>query len=109
MPLYTPPNLTGGIDDAIVDTARTIHIFIPMFLVFVWGLVFIGGLVSQRRRTGYSDVPMWATIAGLSTIMVSLPLTLISGLLQLETLVIITVVTIFSGFWLFFDRNRNEV
>lgn len=109
MALYDAPNLTSGMDTAIVETVEAVSIFTPMFLLFIFAVVFIGGMVSQRRRTGLGDMPMWATIASLSTLMVSLPLTLTSGLIQLDYLVIIVVITIFSGFWLFMDRNRMEV
>jgi len=107
--LYEPPNLSAGIDDALIDVAGSVPTFIPLFLLFVWGIVFFSGVIQQKRRTGTSDIPLWATIAGLSTIMISLPLTLTLGMIQLETLVIVTIITIFSGFWLFFDKNRNEV
>ena len=109
MPTYDIPNLTGGIDDVLVDVAGTVNIFTPMFLLFIFSVVFIGGVISQKRRTGTGDMPMWATIASISTLMVALPLTLISGLIQLEILVIVVVITIFSGLWLFMDKNKNEV
>lgn len=107
--LYDSPNLSGGIDTAIVDVAGGVPTFIPMFLLFVWGVVFFGGIMAQKKRMGYSDVPLWATIAGMATIMVSLPMTLVVGIIGLDTLIIVTVITIFCGLWLFFDRHRNEI
>ena len=109
MPKYTIPNLSGGIDDVIVDTASTVSVFTPMLLLFIFGVVFLGGIISQKKRLGTADFPMWATIASLSTLMVALPLTLTSGLIDSTLLVVIVVVTIFSGFWLFTNRNRNEI
>ena len=113
MPKYAIPNLTGGIDTAIVDTVKTVPIFAPMLLVFVFGIVFIGGIVSQKRRTGTADAPMWGAVAGLATFLVALPLTLTEGLLPetalFSPLVLVTVITIIIAFWLFTSRNRNEV
>ena len=109
MVLYDIPNMTTGLDQVLIGTATTVPIFIPMFLLFVFGIVFMGGITSQKRRIGSADIPMWATISSLSTLMVSLPLTLAIGLIQLEVLALIVVLTVMSGVWLFLDRNRNEV
>ena len=107
--IYTLPNLSTGIDDAIIDTATAVPVFIPMFLLFIFGIVFLGGFTSQKRRLGNADMPMWATIASLSTLMVSLPLTLVSEIINLTTLSIVVTITIVSGLWLFLSRNRNEI
>ena len=68
-----------------------------------------GGSINQKRRTGTADMPMWATMAGIGTLLVSLPLTLRTGIINGGTLAIVVVITIFSGLWLFLDRNRNEI
>jgi len=52
---------------------------------------------------------MWSTLASITTLMVALPMTLIAGLIQLEWLVVIVIMTIISGLWLFLDKNRSEV
>ncbi len=109
MSKYIVPNITSGFDDALVGLSTTLPIFVPMLLIFVFGVVFLGGFTSQKRKTGFADVPMWATMASLSTFMVALPLTLTAGIIGIETLSIVVVVTILSGFWLFTSRNRNEI
>lgn len=107
--LYEVPNSTIGIDQMLVSTQSSISIFIPMILFFVWGLIFLGGIIGQRKRSNYVDTPMWSTLASLTTLMIALPLSIISGLIQLEWLVLIVIMTIMSGFWLFMDKNRSEV
>ena len=110
MAIYTQPNLTSGLDDALVSIVNQPSLpFTPMLLVFVWGVVFLGGMSRQKARLGSSDIPMWATIASLSAFMVALPLTLTSGLIDLGTLTVVIAITIMSGVWLFLSRNRNEV
>ena len=109
MPIYNMPNMTTGVDEAIIDTATAVPVFIPMFLVFVFGIVFLGGVTSQKRRLGVADMPMWAVIASLSTLMVTLPLTLTTSIINLTTLSIVVTITIVSGLWLFLSRNRYEV
>lgn len=109
MTLYDMPNMSNGIDDALIGTVSTVPVFTPMLLVFVFMIVLIGGSLSQRRKVGTTDMPMWVTIASISTMMVAMPMTLVAGLIQIEVLSIVVVITIFSGVWLFFDRNRNEI
>lgn len=108
MALYEVPNLTSGLDQALVGTVTAVPEFMTMFLVFIFGVVFLGGSINQKRRTGSADMPMWATIASMATLLTALPLTLTAGLIQLEVLSIIVVITIFSGLWLFLDKGRNE-
>ncbi len=108
MAIYTIPNITNGIDDFIVLTIAEVPIFTPMFLFFVFGVVLLGGTTAQKRRSGSVDLPMWVTMASLSTFMVSLPLTLLGGLIDIFTLSVVVAVTLMSGIWLFLDRNRRE-
>jgi len=98
--IFEEPNLTGGIDTAIISTASSVSVF---------GVVFIGGITAQKRRIGTADIPMWITMASISTLMIALPMTLTEGLIDIITLSIIVAITIASGFWLFLDRNRNEI
>ncbi len=107
--LYNTPNLTDGIDEALVEVAIAVPSFIPMFLIFIFGTVLIGGLIAQRNKTGFGDFPQWTTLASISTLMVALPMTLISGFISLTTLAIVVTITIASGVWLFLDRNKGEV
>ena len=109
MTLYELPNMSGGIDDALIGTASAVPAFTPMLLIFVFATVLLGGILSQKRRMGVVDFPLWTTIASLSTFMTALPLTLATGLIDLTTLSIVVAITIFSGIWFFTSHNRNEV
>ena len=109
MVLYDTPNLTGGIDEAIVDIVQTIPLFTPMFLMFVFFLVLLSGTLKQQRRTGTMDLPLWLTLSSISTLLVALPMTLIEGLINLDILAIVVTVTILSGVWLFLGRGNREV
>lgn len=108
MALYDTPNLTTGIDQAIVDIAGTVPIFTPLFLVFVYFTILFSGMNAERKRRGSSDMAMWSTVASLSIFIISLALTLTAGLIDLLTLSVVASITIISGVWLFFSRNRNE-
>lgn len=106
---YTFPNVTDGFDTMIVGTASTLPIFVPMFLLFIWMVVFISGVIAQQRRSGTADFPMWSTLASLSTLLIALPLTITKGLIGVTTLVIVVVITFFSGLWLFLSQSSREV
>lgn len=109
MSLYEMPNLTTGMDSAIVDTMTAVPIFTPMFLLFVFAVVFISGSTSQKRKTGFADMPMWSTIASVSCLMIALALSLVGGMINLITLVVVVVITILSGAWLLLGENNREI
>ncbi|KKL61884.1 hypothetical protein LCGC14_2190850 [marine sediment metagenome] len=113
MSLYNVPDLdigneTAGMDTLLIEVMEEVPSFIPALLFFIFMTILLGGSVSQRKRTGSSDTPMWAVIAGISTLMVALPLTLSAGLVDMVTLSVLVVVTIASGFWFFMSRSRSE-
>jgi len=107
--LYELPNATSGMDSIVVQTVTAVPGFIPLLLLFVFFVVFLGGISRQKARTGTSDYAMWAVVASLSTFMVTLIMTLIEGLIRLDWLVIVVVITIFSVVWLFLDKKQSEV
>lgn len=107
--LYNLPNATEGFDVMIGDSIASVPIFAPMLLLFVFCLVFISGSTSQKRRTGFADIPMWSTIASLSTLMIALAMSLVSGLISVTTLVVVVLLTILSGAWLLLGENNREI
>jgi L-asparagine transporter-like permease len=92
-----------------LQTVTAVPSLVHLLLLFIWFVVFLGGISRQKARTGTSDYAMWATVASLSTFMVTLILTLIEGLLRLDWLVIVLVITLFSGVWLFLDKRKSEI
>jgi len=106
--LYELPNATN-LDDILVQTGTTMSAFVPFLLLFVFFIVFLGGVARQKARTGTSDYPAWAVVASISTLMVVLIMSVIEGLIHLDWLIIVVTITIFSGVWLFLDRRQSEV
>lgn len=107
--LYALPNATSGIDSIVFQTVTTVPIFVPALLVFIWFMVFLGGISRQKMRQATADYAMWSVVASLSTFLVSLTLTLYTGLIHLDWLVIVVVITILSSVWLFLDRKVSEI
>lgn len=107
--LYTLPNSTSGFDQIIVDTATNVPSFAPLILFFIFFVIMVGGIARQKMRTGTADYAMWAVTASLITFLATLILSTTTGIIRLDWLVIVIVITIFSGVWLFLDRRQSEV
>lgn len=109
MSLYDLPNATSGIDSILVQTVTAVPSIIPLFLIFIFFTIWLGGASRQKARTGSADFPMWCLIAGMAATMVALIMSTISGIINLDYLVITIVVTIFAGVWFFLDKRQSEV
>ena len=109
MSLYTLPNATTGMDAIAVQTATAVPSLTSLLLAFVYLVIFIGGIARQKTRIGTADYPMWAVVASLSTFMIALIMTMADGLINITTLVVVVVITIFSGVWLLLDKRQSEV
>ncbi len=107
--LYELPNATSGMDAILIQTINIFPAFTPLLLLFVFFVVFLGGIGRQKLRTGTADYPVWSVIASLSMLMVALILSIVSGFIRLDWLVIVVVITIFSGIWFFLDRRAGEI
>lgn len=107
--LYNLPNGTTNLDNLVVQVIAAVPGFTPLLLLFVYFVVFLGGVARQKARLGTADYAMWSVVASMATFIISLILTLASGLISLTTLVIVVVISIFSAVWLFLDRRSSEV
>jgi hypothetical protein len=106
--LFTQPNLTSGIDQAIVGTAQTVPLFPIMILVFVFFMIFIGGYSNQKKKTGWGDFWMWANLASLATLMIAVIFTLTAGIINLTTLGIVIAISITCFVIFVLTRGRGE-
>ncbi len=109
MALYNLPNSTAGPDDILVETITAVPGFTSLLLAFVFFVVFLGGISRQKARSGTADYPMWSVVASLSTFLIALIMSISAGVIGLDLLIIMTVITIFSGVWLFLDKRSGEV
>lgn len=107
--LYTLPNSTSGVDTIVVDTMETVPSLAPLILLFIFGVIWIGGMSRQIARTGSTDAAMWCTIASIMTLLATLIMSVSSGFIRIEWLAIVISITIISGVWLFLDRRTSEI
>lgn len=108
MTLFHQPNLSAGIDDAIISTATEVPMFPVMILVFVFAVILIGGSSNQKRRLGTADIPFWAVLASMATTLVALVMTLGDGVIDITTLGIVIGITLMCGLWFFLSKVRGE-
>jgi len=107
--LYNLPNATSGLDEILIDTATSVTGLIPLLLLFVFFVVFLGGVGLQTKRLGTADYPLWSVVASISTFLVTLLMSVKEGFINITWLAVVIVITIFSGVWLFLDRKITEV
>jgi FtsH-binding integral membrane protein len=108
MTIYAQPNLTSGIDDALITTSKSVPFFPIMILLFIFCVVFLGGSANQKRRIGKADYSFWAVLSGLTVSFVALLFTLGEGMINLTTLGIVIAITIFFGVWFFLSKIQGE-
>jgi len=112
MPLFTQPNLTSGVDQAIITTAQSVPAFPIMMLIFTFLVILIGGASSQKRRLGTADIPFWSVLAGLATTFEALIFSLGEGVIKgttgLTILGIVIAITIMCAIWFFLSKVRGE-
>ena len=107
--LFNLPNGTTNLDNILVDTATAVPSIIPLLLFFVFFIVFLGGIGKQKLATGDADYSMWAIIGSISMYVIALIMTMIEGLIRLDWLIVVTVITIFSGVWFFMSRGKGVI
>lgn len=109
MSLFNIPNLSSGIDDAIVSTGQEVSAFPVMILVFVFAIIFLGGSANQKRRIGTADYPFWAVLGGVTISFLALIFTLGNGMIDIVTLGIVISFTILAALWFFLSKVRGEI
>ena len=107
--LYNLPNSTSGIDTIATQTVSAVPAFAPLLFLFVFGIVFLGGITRQKAKSGTADYPLWATVASLMTLFTALITSITSGIIHLDWLVYIVLITIGSSIWLFLNRKPQEL
>jgi len=107
MALYNLPNATTGADEILKETITAVPQIPSLILVFVFLIVFLGGVGRQKRRDRDVDYAMWSVVASLSTFLIALIMSIVEGIINLDVLIVVTVITIFSGVWLFLDKKTG--
>lgn len=107
--LYDLPSNVTSADGILVEVINSAPFLPPLMLLFIYFIVLLGGIRMQKTRIGTADYPMWSVIASLSTLMIALLMSVTAGIIRIDWLIIVVVITIFSGVWFFLDRRSTEI
>ena len=107
--LYNLPNSTTDVDTILSETINVFPAFTPLILLFVFCIVFLGGITRQKLRNGTADYSAWAIIASMSTLLPALLFSVNSGFIRLDWLIIVLSLNLLSAIWFFLDRKISEV
>lgn len=106
MPYTLPPNnLTNGsagIESILTYEAQQIPALMPSILLLLYVVILGAGYFADQRRTGRGKFAMWSAIAGLITTTGAFILFLYNGLINIEVVIIVLLITVVSvAFFLF--------
>jgi len=107
--LYNLPNETSGLDAIALQTFTSFPWISPLILLFVYMVVFLGGITRQKIRIGTADYPAWSILASLSILIIALLFSVSAGFIRLDWLIIVLSLNILSAVWFFLDRKISEV
>ena len=108
--LYSIPNSTSGMDSIVLQmTQGSFYWFVPLFLFFIFLMIFVGGITRQKIKTGTADYSVWAVLASIATLLPALLFSVTSGFIRLDWLVIVVLLNILSAIWFFLDKKITEV
>jgi len=106
--LYNLPNSTD-LDEISTDIITITPSLSGFFLFVVFLLFFIGGSTRQKIRTGTADYSAWAVVGSVAMWLLALIMSVRSGFIQFDWLIISVVISIGSATWFFLDRKVSEI
>lgn len=95
-----------GLDQMFVYAADTVPIFIPLFLFSFFIIITLASYFSSKRLGNDGDLAASFTVAGFTTFILSLVMTLIPGLIPTTYVIIVLAVAVLGVLFLFFSKRR---
>ena len=89
-----------------VYVADVVPIFIPLFLFSFFIIVTLASYFSSKRLSNDGDLAASFAVAGFSTFILALVMSLIPGLIPTTYVVIMLAVLILAVLFLFFSKRR---
>lgn len=100
-------NMTNATaENLLVQTSQQVQVLFPLILLFEFLVIALFGMYSNKRQTGYSNVPMWMSIAGLVTTTSSFFLYLVPGLIPLAVPITTMAITFVCALWFLLSENE---
>lgn len=85
-------DLTGGL-------------FVSLFVFAFFAIICLGSYYSQQRLNGEGSFPASFAVAGFSTVILTVLMSLIAGFIPTYTILIAIVVTVLGVLWLYMDSR----
>ena len=89
-----------------VYVADVVPIFIPLFLFSFFVIITIASYFSSKRLSNDGDLAASFAVAGFSTFVLALVMSLIPGLIPTYTVLIVLGIAILGILFLFFSKRR---
>jgi len=99
-------NITG-FDDVLVYISTQLPFFVPMMLLFIWMMFTLLMYFGSRKFSGQADFFSAAAAGGFVSVVLATILSLYSGITNMYTLILMTVIVILSFVFLWVRRNRD--
>lgn len=93
------------IEGALIDVSTNMPVLFPTLLFLEFMFILGIGVMSSKKFTGFSNFPMWCSIAGLSTTMSAMFLTSVEGIIPVSILIMCLAVTCGSVLWFFMSER----
>ena len=95
-----------GLDQMFAYAADTVPLFIPLFLFSFFIIITLASYFSSKRLSNDGDLAASFAVAGFSTVIIALVMSLIPGLIPTTYVVITIAVTVLGILFLFFSKRR---
>lgn len=95
-----------GLDQMFVYAADVVPIFIPFFLFSFFMIITLASYFSSKRLSNDGDLAASFAVAGFSTVVLALVMSLIPGLIANYLVVITIVVAVLGILFLFLSKRR---
>jgi len=100
---YNQTDLAG----LLTYPASVVPSFIPLVLTALFLITMMGTFFSQKRMTGRGDFIASFSVAGIFTGIIAFLMTLVEGLINLQTLVTTSAIALIGIILLLITNNRN--
>lgn len=102
MPTYSIDNINSTDLATTYAGISTISPWLfPAILFFEFCVIMFSGVYAQNRKVGFSNIPMWGSIAGLVTTTTAFFWSAVSGIINLDTIGVCIGITIGFSLWFF--------
>jgi drug/metabolite transporter (DMT)-like permease len=101
-------NMSEGLHVLFVYINDVTHgLFIRLTLFSIFMIILMGLYMNQKRSTGTGDFPASFSVAGFITLIVSVLLRLIEGLVDGYSFAVVIIISVIGVLWLLFGRKEQ--